>query len=250
MVEQDSRDEVANAALRSLLSHDTEEEGDNQPMQLRNKSPSSKKRTDPSARNLKDIGDLEMVLNSKPFELTYVQRKLESLVYAWLEKVHPAAFGESYDVDMHDASTTADRRLVASIDNPEKGELPSRKSKGTDKDRGFEHEGDVEYTEPAAQPSSRSGKGHGTKRKSKATHDDLDDEERLPTILPNGRRKRMKFTETEKNCIREGVKQFGFGKWSQIKSKYALELRNRTNVNIKVRFQQFVPQLVICSCHF
>ena len=59
----------------------------------------------------------------------------------------------------------------------------------------------------------------------------------MPVLLPNGKRKRMRFSDVEKDCIREGVRLFGFGKWSQIKSEYGMELRNRTNVDIKVCYR-------------
>lgn len=54
-----------------------------------------------------------------------------------------------------------------------------------------------------------------------------------PLLNPNGTRKRRKFTEQEKVAIREGVRKFGFGKWSKIREEYGEILRQRTNVNIK-----------------
>jgi hypothetical protein len=45
--------------------------------------------------------------------------------------------------------------------------------------------------------------------------------------------KRKKFTQEEKIAIREGINKFGVGKWSEIKTEYALILRDRTAVNIK-----------------
>ena len=55
--------------------------------------------------------------------------------------------------------------------------------------------------------------------------------------------KRMKFTDDEKRAIREGVRTHGVGKWSQIKSEYAIILKNRTTINIKVReLDGYYPQ--------
>jgi len=54
-----------------------------------------------------------------------------------------------------------------------------------------------------------------------------------------GMRKRVPFSEEEKTAIRRGVERFGIGKWSEIKSEYAVILRNRTSVNIKVS---------VCGC--
>lgn len=52
---------------------------------------------------------------------------------------------------------------------------------------------------------------------------------------PRNHGKRMRFSEDEKRAIREGVRKFGVGKWSYIKSEYAIILKNRTTINIKVR---------------
>lgn len=44
---------------------------------------------------------------------------------------------------------------------------------------------------------------------------------------------RRKWTEEEKEALKQGVSQFGVGKWAKIKEKYAEILRNRTSVQIK-----------------
>jgi hypothetical protein len=49
--------------------------------------------------------------------------------------------------------------------------------------------------------------------------------------------KRSKFTDAEDDAIRAGVEQFGAGNWAQIKSEYAMVLRNRSSVNIKDRWR-------------
>jgi len=46
-------------------------------------------------------------------------------------------------------------------------------------------------------------------------------------------RKRLRWTDEEKLCVREGVKVHGTGKWVKIKHDYAAILRNRTPVQIK-----------------
>lgn len=45
--------------------------------------------------------------------------------------------------------------------------------------------------------------------------------------------KRLRWTEEEKMCVREGVKLYGVGRWKEIKSDYEAILRNRTPVQIK-----------------
>ena len=49
--------------------------------------------------------------------------------------------------------------------------------------------------------------------------------------------KRSKFTDAEDDAIRQGVEEFGAGNWAQIKSQYAMVLRNRSSVNIKDRWR-------------
>jgi hypothetical protein len=47
-----------------------------------------------------------------------------------------------------------------------------------------------------------------------------------------GRRRRA-FTQEEKNALRLGIKKFGVGKWSLIKSEYNEIFRYRSAVQIK-----------------
>ena len=45
--------------------------------------------------------------------------------------------------------------------------------------------------------------------------------------------KRLRWTDEEKMCVKEGVKNHGVGKWKEIKMEYGAILRNRTPVQIK-----------------
>jgi hypothetical protein len=45
--------------------------------------------------------------------------------------------------------------------------------------------------------------------------------------------RRLRWTEEEKQCVKEGVKKFGIGRWSHMKKEYGEILRNRTGVQIK-----------------
>lgn len=51
------------------------------------------------------------------------------------------------------------------------------------------------------------------------------------------KKRRAKFTDVEDNAIREGVRRFGAGKWSEIKVNYAVELKNRDTVQMKDRWR-------------
>lgn len=55
------------------------------------------------------------------------------------------------------------------------------------------------------------------------------------TKATGGKQRRVPFSNEEKTAIRRGVEKFGVGHWSEIKSEYAVILKNRTSVNIKVR---------------
>mmetsp|Transcript_8402 Transcript_8402/g.18944 ORF Transcript_8402/g.18944 Transcript_8402/m.18944 type:complete len:1013 (+) Transcript_8402:439-3477(+) len=46
-------------------------------------------------------------------------------------------------------------------------------------------------------------------------------------------RKRKKWTEEEKDAVREGVEAYGVGRWAVIKSEWAMALQDRTSVQIK-----------------
>jgi len=55
---------------------------------------------------------------------------------------------------------------------------------------------------------------------------------KFPTV-----KKRVRFTEVEDRAIRNGVVKFKVGKWAEIKSHYAMELRNRDTGQIKDRWR-------------
>ncbi len=69
------------------------------------------------------------------------------------------------------------------------------------------------------------------RRRGGRNEEDEDDARRRRFIS----RQRRFFTEEEKQAIREGVRRFGKGHWATIKAEYAIILRNRTSVQIKVR---------------
>jgi len=50
-------------------------------------------------------------------------------------------------------------------------------------------------------------------------------------------KRRARFTEAEDNAIRQGVDRFGTGKWTDIKVHYAVELQNRSAVQLKDRWR-------------
>ena len=50
-------------------------------------------------------------------------------------------------------------------------------------------------------------------------------------------KKRNKFTESEDMAIKNGLRRFGEGNWVQIKSYYAIELKDRGAVQIKDRYR-------------
>ena len=52
-----------------------------------------------------------------------------------------------------------------------------------------------------------------------------------------GKQKRKRFTEEEDGAIRLGVDRCGEGRWADIKSYYSMELRDRTQVQLKDRWR-------------
>jgi hypothetical protein len=53
----------------------------------------------------------------------------------------------------------------------------------------------------------------------------------------SGPAKRKRFTEEEDQAILTGVERFGAGKWTEIKSTFPMELRDRNTVQIKDRYR-------------
>lgn len=63
-------------------------------------------------------------------------------------------------------------------------------------------------------------------KKSKGSHE---------STLSNSGHKKMKWTESETQRLKEGVKKFGEGNWSKIKAYYSFD--GRTNINLKDRWR-------------
>ncbi len=57
-----------------------------------------------------------------------------------------------------------------------------------------------------------------------------------------GQKKRKRFTEIEDAAIKNGMKRFGDGKWAAIKAHYAVQLKDRTGVQIKDRVRTLRQQ--------
>jgi hypothetical protein len=53
----------------------------------------------------------------------------------------------------------------------------------------------------------------------------------------SGPAKRKRFTAEEDQAILTGVERFGAGKWTEIKSTFPMELRDRNTVQIKDRYR-------------
>lgn len=53
----------------------------------------------------------------------------------------------------------------------------------------------------------------------------------------SGPTKRKRFTEEEDQAILTGVERFGAGRWTEIKSEFPMELRDRNTVQIKDRYR-------------
>ncbi|KAI3377770.1 hypothetical protein L3Q82_008911 [Scortum barcoo] len=66
-----------------------------------------------------------------------------------------------------------------------------------------------------------------TSRKKSVSHNES-------TISNSGHKKR-KWTESETNKLKEGVKKFGEGNWSKIQAYYSF--KDRTNINLKDRWR-------------
>lgn len=50
-------------------------------------------------------------------------------------------------------------------------------------------------------------------------------------------KKRKRFTEIEDRAIKNGVERFGLGKWTEIKSHFSMELKDRDTIQIKDRYR-------------
>lgn len=64
----------------------------------------------------------------------------------------------------------------------------------------------------------------------------------MSTISNSGQRKR-KWTESETQKLKDGVKKFGEGNWSKIKAYY--KFKDRTNVNLKDRWRTMKKSKIV-----
>lgn len=148
---------------------------------------------------------LRKILNNKPFDLNFIRHKFNKLMMEW---------------GTDNFQSVGARALDQGIEQALQADPPDQS--GT-RARGV---------------TSTGRKSTGNKRKAKYNGADIPKEPNQvqpPAVAhkPDGSRKKMRFSEAEKEAIRQGVLKFGVGKWAQTKAAHEVTLRNRTSVMIK-----------------
>ena len=151
-------------------------------------------------------GKLRKILNNKPFGLTFIRHKFNKLMMEWGTDNFQSVSARALDQGIEQAM------------QPDPLDQSGTPARGV--------------------TTSTGRKSSGNKRKAKYNGSDVPKEPNQ--VLPppvvhksDGSRKKMRFSEAEKEAIRQGVLKFGVGKWAQTKSAHEVTLRNRTSVMIK-----------------
>jgi hypothetical protein len=160
-------------------------------------------------------GKLKKVLSEVPFSLKALRFDINNIMMSWA----------------HDIFGPVDILLLNQpiVETTQQGVLPGAASAALSPDAtGLTPRGNA----------STGPNGTGTKRKTKHQGQEIFKEPNQvappPLVIKqDGTRKKMRFSQAEKEAIRQGVMKYGIGKWAQIRSGHAVTLLNRTSVNIK-----------------
>jgi hypothetical protein len=160
---------------------------------------------DSSTFSLKHIQDLKIILRDVPFAFAYFQRTMEKLMFRWA----------------HDNIPTLQPLLERF-----KTSLSSHANN---------HDDQSHYSMNRHKQQQRRGRQNQRKERTRnndgMTNDDtyganaITDEEQQP--FKRQRKAPVKFTQEEKDAIKDGVQRIGLGRWSEIRDAYPV-LHHRT----------------------
>lgn len=191
---------------------------------------------------LKQLQDLEPILHSEPFDFGHFIRKVEKLVGLWAWKCAPSLkkllsnasrvdSEETKDVENATKDATKAKSVAGKMNLNGKTKLSSTFQLGgieiADDDNDDDNdEGDISFNSGGKR---RRIKNSPAKKVSPR-------QRQSPTAphRPDGRRRRVPWTDEEKAAIRQGVRIYSVGQWAKIKAKFKVELANRTAVQVKV----------------
>ena len=152
-----------------------------------------------------------------------VVKKLQSAC----KKVNEDSLVEA--VKMANEATAADDNKVNEDSLVEAVEMANEVTAADDKDASTE----------LSTTSASTNISFGNQKKRKNENDDdpsFTDDSSKAIKLKKKKVPKVKWTHEEDEALIKGLDEFGLSSWSLIKSKYSFELKNRTNVKIKVRF--------------
>lgn len=215
-------------------------------------------------QKVRDEQEIASMIMEKPFDLDYVQEKLDVLV----QKFSICVFGDR-DPNLLQLRYRIPSRLVALVrtlpNQPtwQRRTSPRREKSAQALDMGDdnyyasicdtdEDEDDTPLAALGEQGHTSNGTGErGVSDRGGAQDNDSgrphkrprgmgpsnsDDDDWLPKESSSPRKKvqkRRRWTPEEKNAVKEGVKMYGVGNWASIKKEYKDILQNRTGVQIK-----------------
>jgi hypothetical protein len=184
--------------------------------------------------SLKPIQDLKPILQAQPFHFGHIQRKIRKLVGKWAVEFMPSLgtyLGTSQGNDKEPRRGI--KRALDAVDSDEEDEEVAQVKKTPPRSSGRKKA-------PRVLPE-QIGETGGVQilDDDDTAADDADEEQdneysQSPITSPDKRRKkRVNFTQEEKDAIKEGVAAIGKAQWSQVRNMYAV-LSRRSSKAVKV----------------
>jgi len=184
-------------------------------------------------------GAMRKILNSKPFGLRFIRHEINKIMLEWGSDTFQSVAAADLIQDTVFHTVESVEAAVDSANMPSATSATAPDVAITGMIAGFGAVTPVAAGIPLrVGVSTTEVKSRSTKRKVLYQGEEVQKEPNQvvppPIIIKlNGARKKTRFSDEEKEAIRQGVLKYGVGKWAQIKEAHEVTLRNRTSVNIK-----------------
>mmetsp|Transcript_15658 Transcript_15658/g.24041 ORF Transcript_15658/g.24041 Transcript_15658/m.24041 type:complete len:388 (+) Transcript_15658:194-1357(+) len=195
-----------------------------------------------SSPNLKQLQDLEPIFRSEPFEFGHFIGRVDQLIGIWSWRFVPSlkellsGTSKEKKEELQFGTISNDSSKSESVVD----DISHKKTKvSSNTQEGGIHIIDDDEEEGFMQ---RNSSNTTTKRKriKNSPSRKISRNYRQNPIAPprpDRRSRRVPWTEEEKTAVRQGVRDYRVGEWAKIKSKYKVELANRTSVQIKDQYR-------------
>jgi hypothetical protein len=190
--------------------------------------------------SLRPIQDLKPILQAEPFHFGQIQRKIHKLVGKWAVEYMPSLgtyLGISQEND--EKPKRGNKRKLDDSDEEDEDEEMAQEAEDNAKKTPPRSLGRKKAPRVLHEQMGEAGGVQILDDDDAAGDEDADENEeeeydQSPITSPGRKRKkRVNFTQEEKDAIKEGIAELGPGNWSDIRNMYAV-LDQRDSKSIKV----------------